>query len=73
MLHKSHGTCFTDGLITTSFLPVGDRKKARVGEMLEIVPETTERDQCSDRVAGSDRRRTDKEIGGAGHAEQLGC
>lgn len=73
MLYKTHQTYFTEGLITTSFLPAGDRKKARVGEMLEIVPETTEGDQCSDRVAGSDRCRTDKEIGCAGHAEQLGC
>lgn len=41
--------------------------------MLEIVPETAERDQRPDRVARSDRRGTDKEIGGAGDAEQFGC
>lgn len=44
MLHKNHWTSFTEGLITTRFRSAGDRKKARVGEMLEIVPETTERD-----------------------------
>lgn len=41
--------------------------------MLETVPETTEGDQCSDRVAGSNRRGADKEIGCAGDAEQFGC
>lgn len=73
MLYKNHRTSFTAGLITTSFLSAGDREKARVREMLEIVPETTEGDQCSDGVAGSDRRGTDKEVGCAGHAKQLGC
>lgn len=73
MFYESHQTCYTEGLIITIILSAGDRKKAGVREMLEIVPETAERDQCPDRVARSDRRGTDKEIGGAGDAEQFGC
>lgn len=73
MLYKSTRPVSLKGFITTSFLSAGDRKKARVREMLEIVPETPEGDQCPDGVAGSDRRGTDKEIGCAGHAQQLGC
>lgn len=62
----------TEELINTCFLSAGDRKKARVREVLEIVPEATKRNKCYDRMAGSDRCRIDKEISCAWHAAQFG-
>lgn len=55
------------------FSPTGDRKKARVREMFEIVPEASKGNECSDRVAGSDRCRINKEILSGGNAFWFGC
>lgn len=43
-------------------LYLGNRKKATVGEMLEIVPQDEKGNECLDRMAGSNRYGTDKEI-----------
>lgn len=43
-------------------LYLGNRKKATVGEMLEIVPQDEKGNECLDRMAGSNGYGTDKEI-----------
>lgn len=43
MVYKNPLTCLTEELRNTCFLSAGDREKARVREMFEIVPEATKR------------------------------
>lgn len=54
--------------IAFHFLSVGNRKKATVGEMLEIVPKDAKGNECLDRMAGSYRYGIDEEISGRRNA-----